>query len=241
MELGPIKAWSFSRLVEFETCEHRLYLQVVLKQEGEQNEKGKAAMERGKEIHEIAEHFVRGDRDELPKELSKFERKFIESRELFEKQPDMVVLEENWGYTIEWTTTGFWDDDVWLRMKMDRGIWVDEDKTALEVTDYKTGRKDGNEVKHSQQGQLLVLGAFMRYPSLQVATMRNEYLDHGKTSLPKTYTREQALSFLPSWDRRGKALTTATSFPPRPNRINCGWCKYGPSRGDGSCEYGVDG
>ena len=30
-----------------------------------------------------------------------------------------VVVEEDWGFTAEWEITGWWDDDVWCRMKLD--------------------------------------------------------------------------------------------------------------------------
>jgi RecB family exonuclease len=240
MSEAPIKAWSWSRLDVFERCPYRAYLQYALKQPGAQDQKSLDAMNRGSKVHKDAELFVQGELSDLPKELKKFERAFRTRAELAQSEPEKVVVEEEWAFTTEWATTGWWDDDAWLRQKLDLMIWLDDEKTAAELVDHKTGKKEGNEVKHGQQGQLSVLCAFMRFPSLQIAKIQFDYLDQGKSSLPKTYTRDQAMTFLPTFDRRARALTSATKFSPRPNRINCAWCPFGPSRGDGSCEYGVE-
>jgi hypothetical protein len=239
-ESPPLKAWSFSRLEVFEKCPKRAELQFVKKITEENDPKREEALTRGKKVHEAAEQYVRGEIDNLPKELKKFEGKFEEMRKLYATEPEKLVLEENWAFTIDWQPTEWYGEDAWCRMVLDRFEWLSDDKTAGELTDYKTGKKEGNEVKHGQQGQLFVLGAFMKYPSLQAVRVKFEYLDHGKTSLPKTYSREQAMTFLSAFERRGKAMTEATVFPPRPNRINCAWCPYGPSRGNGMCEYGVE-
>jgi len=242
---GPIKSTSWSRLEVFEKCPYRAYLQFVEKRDDHVNvaeqEKRNDARKRGIKVHEDAEKFVRGEIDELPKELKKSARIFEKTRQLMKTNPERVLLEENWGFTADWQTCT-WDDwdNCWLRMQADRYVWIDPEQTAAELTDYKTGKKEGNEVKHNQQGQLMVIGSFMRFPSLQVCRVQFEYVDHGKRSLPKTYSREQAMAFLPSFDRRLKAMTNATTFPPKPNRINCAWCPFGPSRGDKSCEYGVE-
>jgi len=237
----PLKAWSFSRLVEvFEKCAYRAELQFVKKIDQGHDETRDKALSRGKELHDKSDHFVRGELDELPKEFKKFEDAFREDRADYAEDSTRFVLEEQWAFTVEWQPTGWYDDDVWMRMIIDIGKWLDDDHTALYVRDYKSGKKEGNEVKHSQQGQLFTIGSFMKFPSLQAAKVRMTYLDHGKQSLPKTYSRDQAMGFLPSWERRAKAMTEARRFPPNPNRINCAYCPFGPNKGNGSCEYGVE-
>lgn len=239
-----ITTCSFSRLEDYERCQYKAYIKYALKREpvkrDDIEDKGEVARQRGIDIHEAAEQYIRGELETMPKELKKLERRFLEKRERYAENPERFSLEEEWGFTIDWTPTDWWADDVWLRVKLDCLEWLDAEKTAAEVNDVKSGKKDGNEVKHGQQGQLYTIATFMKYPDLQVVRVVFEYVDQGKTSLPKTYTREQAMAFLPMFDRRLKAMTTATTFPPKPNRINCPWCPYGPSRGDGSCEYGVE-
>jgi hypothetical protein len=109
------------------------------------------------------------------------------------------------------------------------------------ATDYKTGKKFGNEVTHNQQGQLYAIGSFMRYPTLEICDVEFIYLDHGIKSKKKTYTREKIMKFLPMWQKRADRLTSDEEFRPKPNKINCKWCPFGPQNGDSSCEWGVDG
>lgn len=243
---GLIPTWSFSKLEVYERCQWRAYLEYVEKrprptfEKGTDAAKGEDAKNRGKEIHEKAEQFVRGDIKELPKELRKSAKLFEDTRTLMQENPERVILEENWGIDREWQPTDYFGADVWGRVKVDRFVWLDAEKTAAELTDYKSGKKEGNEVKHGQQGQIYTVTSFMRYPTLQAVRTQFEYVDHGKRSLPKTYSREQAMAFLPSIDRRVKAMTEAIVFPPKPNRINCAYCPWSPTRGDGSCEFGIE-
>ena len=239
-EEPPIKAWSYSRLEVFERCPYRAELQFVQKVEESSDPKREEALNRGKKVHDDAERFVRGEIDTLPKELTKLGDMFWDYQHRFAENPEHFILEEQWAFTADWQPTDWYGDDAWLRVKLDLGEWLDPDKSALVIRDYKTGKKEGNEVKHGQQGQLYVVSCFMKYPSLQAAKVVFDYLDHGKHSLPKQYSREQAMAFLPQFERRGKAMTEAMVFPPKPNRINCAWCPYGPSRGNGQCQYGVE-
>lgn len=243
---GLIPTWSFSKL-EHWSCPYRVKLEYVDKRNphiaqgsGSGGEKKEHALQRGKDIHEKAEAFVRGELAELPKELKKNAKIFEETREVMQADPERVLLEEDWGIANDWTPTEYYGPAVWGRVKVDRFLWLDPEKTSAELTDYKSGKKEGNEVKHGMQGQIYTVTSFMRFPTLQAVRTQFEYVDHGKRSLPKIYTREQAMAFLPSIDRRCRELTEATAFPPKPNRINCSWCPYGPTRGDGSCEFGVE-
>ena len=234
----PIRAWSFSRLEVFEKCPYRAYLKIVERRPEPPSERRDVALDKGRRVHDLAESYVRGDLEELPNELGKFSEKFEYKRKVF--AAGNAEVEEDWAYDEDWQRTEWSAPGTWLRVKLDWMEWHDEERTSAAVIDYKTGRKDGNEVKHSQQGQLYVLAAFMRYPSLQVVRVEFEYLDHGKTSIPKIYTREQAMKFFANFDERGRKMTEATVFTPRPNRVNCKFCPYGPDNGDGSCEYGVE-
>ena len=237
----PISAWSFSRLEVFEKCAYQAWLKYVQKRPEGSNEKRDKALEKGRRVHDEAEQYIRGELESMPAELKKFEDDFRKFQALYAEHPELVVMEEDWAFTTDWLPTGWFDDNAWLRLKVDRLHWLDDEQTAARLTDYKTGRKEGNEVKHGQQGQLYAIACFMQFPKLEALEVEFEYLDHGKKSLRKTYTREQAVErFLPMFTKRGLALTEATEFRPRPNRINCAWCPYGPNKGDGSCEHGVE-
>jgi hypothetical protein len=236
---GRITTWSYSKLEVFEKCAFQAFLKYVQKvPEGESAVRDKA-LKKGRDTHDLAEGYVKGTVDLLPKGLRKFEKQFDEAKAGYAFEPEAYEIEQDWGFTIDWAQTGYYDDDVWFRAKLDYLQWLDPDKTAAHGKDYKTGRKDGNEVKHSQQMQLYVVSTFMRHQALQALKFSFEYLDHGKTTT-RSYSRDQAMAFLPAFDRRGKALTEATRFPPKPSRIACRWCPFGPNKGNGECEYGVE-
>lgn len=127
-----------------------------------------------------------------------------------------------------------WAPD-WHRCKLDAAVfWSD---TEASVIDYKTGRIFGNEVKHGEQMQLYQLNTFLRYPKLEVVHTELWYLDHAETR-KQTFTRPQGLRFKSNFDRRGRALTSCTTFPPNPNKFACRFCEYGPWNG-GQCQVGV--
>ena len=237
---GLIPQWSYSRLKDYEKCPYMLWLKAGEKRS--QAHMDTTAMDRGTVIHGEAEDFVTGKGD-FTKNLAKFADYFADLKVQY--QNGTIIIEEEWGFDQDWQPTGYWDDNVWCRMKLDNFITTGVDDKGNIITgtptDYKTGKKFGNEVAHNQQGQLYVLGSFLRYPTLEICNVDFKYLDHGISSRPKTYTRQKAMKFLKSWTDRAIALTTATEFRPKANKINCKWCPFGPQNGDGSCEWGVDG
>ncbi len=235
-----IKSWSFTRWDKYVKCPHAAYLAYIMKAEQLYTPKVEKALKRGRDVHDMAEQFIRGDLADMPSELAKFADQFNEFRAIYAEDPSLLEMEEEWGFDEQWQTCDYWDKEViWLRVKLDRLHWLDQEHTAADVVDYKTGRKWGNEVKHNQQGQLYAICSFIRYPTLQTVTVSMMYLDEGNPT-KKTYTREQAMAMMPSWDNRAREMTQATVFPPRPNKINCRWCPYGPSNGTGACDYGVE-
>lgn len=237
-----ITAWSFSRLVEdFESCPYKAYLLYCEKRPkpqrtGEAGEKADEALKRGKIVHEGAENYIQGITTDIVPELAKVKDKLIEYRALFEQ--GKVEVEQDWAYTTDWDTTGWFDANCWARIKLD--VFVNHGDTGV-VDDWKTGKKFGNEVKHTQQGQLYGIGAFMRYPQLEKVKVRFTYVDQNRTAdTEREYTRAVLMRMLPSWNSRAQKMTTATEFPAKANKISCRFCPFGPSNGDGSCPSGVE-
>jgi CRISPR/Cas system-associated exonuclease Cas4 (RecB family) len=231
----PIKSWSHSRIVTFETCGFRAWLAYDQKVPEPPRPlppgKTEHANDRGTRMHTAAEEYVRDDTDELIPELGKFQPQFDLMRVLYAE--GLVSLEGEWGMGIDWSVAEW--REAWLRLKLDALVhWSPEYATVI---DYKSGKMFGNEVKHAEQLQLYQLVTFLRYPKLETVEAELWYLDHGEVTR-KVYTREQGLRFLPRWESRGLKLTTATEFPPRPNVHACKYCEYGPW-GTGHCEKGV--
>lgn len=228
-----IPTWSFSALGIYETCPFWAYLRYIMRIK-EPKRPATHPAERGVRVHNDAEAFVRG-LGPLTKELTRFEPKFNELRESFVL--GQAELEGDWGFTQDWVPTGWFADDVWARIKLDAFVHVNP--THGRVIDYKTGKSFGNEVKHMMQGQTYGIGSFIKYPELQTLDTEFWYLDEGKTSPPRTVTRERAMQSLPKLHARAVAMTTATVFPPKANKFNCRFCPYKPSELN-KCPYGVE-
>ena len=165
--MGLITSWSFSRLKDFEACPYKAWLKYSEKRPDTMD---KTAANRGTMIHDACEKFVRGEGPFI-KEMKHFRGYFETLRAKFDL--GNVVLEEDWGFDQNWMPTGWFDDNIWCRMKLDNFIAKTVDEKGCIIvgapTDYKSGKKYGNEVSHSQQGQLYAIGSFMKYPTLEVA------------------------------------------------------------------------
>lgn len=232
-EIKPI-SWSISRLKDFEKCKFAYKLKYLDKVPEPERElpKGKSefANDRGSRIHDAAEKYIRGEGPLIP-ELMKFEDLFNKLVRLY--KCGQVEMEENWALDEDWEIAPW--ETGWVRLKLD--VLVHIDKYSAVVADWKTGKKWGNEVAHAQQTQLYALITFLRYPELEEVTAELIYLDVDEIST-QTFTRDQALRFRAGFDKRGRALTTATAFPANPNKFTCQWCLYGPEH-SGHCAVGV--
>ena len=171
-----IKAWSYSRLVDFEQCKLRAKLKYIdrIPEPVRPLPPGKTehANDRGTRIHDAAERFVRGGVELLP-ELKSFATEFHDLRNKYEH--GMVSLEGEWAVNKDWEPVAWGDKDAWARIKLD--AFVRLSKTHAVVIDYKTGKKFGNEIKHAEQTQLYQLAAFLRYPELETIDVELWYTD----------------------------------------------------------------
>ena len=229
VELGPVKTWSYSALKVFEECPQRTYLSRVEKQP----EKSSAALDRGNAIHTLAEDYVQGVIDEMPKELKNHKKDFERLRQLY--ADGIVEVEGDWAVDLEWQPTGWFDDDCWGRIKLD--VFVREDETSARVIDHKTGKK--YPIPHTSQAQQYCIASFLRYPELQFIQAEFWYLDikdETQHKLIKSYTRDQAMLFLPKLNERALAMTTCKEFLPKPSKYTCKWCPHN-SEGNGSCGW----
>lgn len=228
--LGPVRAWSFSALSVFEECPYRTFIGRVKRIQEPQGE----AAERGHNIHQMAEDYVRGKLEPLPKELMSFEDEFDELKRLYDL--GSVELEGDWGYTSDWSPTGWMSADTWCRIKLDAFV-RQHDGVSARVIDYKTGKKYA--VKHGQQGLLYAIGAFARFPELEMVQTEFWYTDMKRENKTvRTFTRDQAMKFQPGFHKRGVAMTTETEFPPTPSKDSCRFCSY--RKGDHpECRFGV--
>ncbi len=230
-----IKTVSFSRLQDFEKCKYLAKLKYIDKvpEPARALPAGKTehANDRGTRVHENAEHYIRGNCELVP-ELVSFKEDFDELRRLF--QEGAVTLEGEWAVNADWTPVAWGSDDAWCRMKLD--AFVLTSPTTARVIDYKTGKRFGNEVKHTEQGQLYQLATFLRFPELEHIVVEFWYVDLGERDI-KQYPRSSGMQYFDKYNNRLLKMTTCEEFPANPNAFSCKWCPY---KG-GVCEYGVTG
>lgn len=129
-------------------------------------------------------------------------------------------------------------------------LWDDmsiEERSNYSVTcliiDYKTGRKFGNEMKHSDQGLSYALHAMYRFPDINAFEIEFWYIDQAD-KLSRLFNRRQLLLLLNMYNTRALKLTSCTNFMPSPNAHTCVYCSYGSNRnkagakyGNGACQY----
>lgn len=238
-DMKTIKAWSHSRIVVFEQCKRRAELAYIQKVPEPERPlppgKSEHANDRGTRVHEAAEKYVRGG-VELIQELQTFAPEFARLKEMNEE--GKLSMEGEWAYDKDWKPVAWMSSDVWCRIKCDTIAFLGEEEAV--VIDYKTGKRFGNEVKHSEQMQLYQLGIFLRYPKIKKVTVELWYTDLDELHSME-YRRDQGMRYLDSFTRRGTTMTTCEDFQPNPNAYSCRWCPYKPEArgGTGHCSVGV--
>lgn len=230
MTTHVIKAWSFSRYSTYNQCPRKLKLQAI----DRIKEPGNAAMQRGADIHDMAEAYIKGEGRNLPKELKLFGDLFRRLRKQYKKSINGLAVEETWAFTKDWDQTT-WNDWIrcWVRIKLDCAE-EDKDGETLIINDWKTGkfRPDQNST-YMEQLELYALAALLLYDHIVVVKPRLVYLDNGTVFPEPGSKEEEQLTFnkqdIPKlkkvWAKRVKPMLNDKMFAPKPNRF-CSWCFY---------------
>lgn len=235
---GPVKTWSFSSLTKFEACPYSVYLGKV---EGFKEPAGPAA-DRGTELHAIMEAYVQGTSDELPPKVRKHEGMVAYASMVRDAYAEGIVeVEQEWTFDKNWNICEPKTPDVWAIFKCD--VVIHESETSIKISDWKSGKIFGNELKHGTQGMFYSIAALLRYPKAEYAEAEFAYIDHGQVATRSTMTRAELEHFLPRLTKRALAMTQAQHFPANPSAPNCRWCRYKDvvTREDGrpACEWGI--
>ncbi len=224
---GLIKTWSVSALEMFKKCPHASFLKSVTKVKQER----KAASDRGIKLHDAAEEYVKGNTKKLTAEFKGFRQNVEDLRNKYKE--GKVELEGDWAFDSNWEPTEWYGKNVWGRIKLD--AFEKQSDTAAKVIDYKSGKKFGNELKHSFQLLVYAIGAFIRHPKLEYIDASCWYIDQKDEVLDKSFSRGKAMIFMPRLEQQALKLTTCTDFPPRPSQSNCLYCPFKET-----CEWRYD-
>jgi len=229
--MGLIKAWSPSRLADFEVCAYRAKLKIIDKVPEPDRPlpagKTEHANDRGTRIHTECENYVRG-KGNLPVESLSFKDELASLKESF--KTGSVSLEGEWAFDINWQPVDWRSAEAWLRLKIDALKTMS--RTRACVIDHKSGRKFGNEIKHGEQMQIYAIATACRMPELEEIDVELWYHDQNEL----THQKQSAKKWLymrKAYHNRGLKMTTATEFKPNPSKYACQWCPYR----DGICKF----
>lgn len=224
-----IEAWSYSRYVDYKLCPLKFKLKYIDKIK----EPGSAAMDRGTDMHSIAESYVNIATGRKPPAMPSELHNVREIAEYL--RVNDAIAEVEWGFTAEWKWTGrpgWFGKDVWYRAKCDVHVLYD-DNTAL-VGDWKSGKKYAT---NEEQMELFALATKMRYPNLVEVDTRLWYLDIAgdDNEVQRVYHENDFITIQADWQRKVVPMFKDRKFAPKPND-RCRWCHYRRDNG-GPCKF----
>lgn len=132
------------------------------------------------------------------------------------------LVEGDFGITAEGAPTGFWDDDVFFRWKVDRQLVSATGKTAA-IIDLKTGKSTS--LRWSQnQLDAYAYGAFCAYPELERVRCGLFSAMDGDFIWAPEYRRD-TMDDNPTPAFLEEAAEASTSTEAKPGK-HCNWCPY---------------
>jgi len=223
----PIKNWSVSALQSFRQCQYKVYLRQVKRLKPKENQ----FAQRGINIHDEAEKYIKGEADTLSETFKYYKDRMEGFRKRYSS--GNISIEEKWAFDCYWGPVEWNDyDNIWCRVILDVGEF--ESETSYKITDFKTGKKFGNEGKHGEQLIVYAVAVVHRFPQVQHVAGEFLYLDQ-KDTLEREYNRKTLLTALtPIVNRNSQRITTATTFLPNPGRRTCEYCGFY----ENGCEWG---
>lgn len=237
-----ITSWSYSRYQTYVQCPLKAKLQYIDKLK----DPGNAAMERGNQIHKLAEAYLKGQLKKLPPALGQFGDDFKEDQKRVARLSLRTCVEESWTLTKDWAQT-VWNDwqGAWLRLKLDFAFETDGD--AMVIKDWKTGKfREADLAKYVEQLELYALVALLLHKHIKVVRPYLIYLDQGRVfpdpdlgDKPLTFTQADVPRLKKEWLRRTKPMLSDTQFAPRPNAFcySCHFRASNKANGGGQCRF----
>ena len=192
---------SYSKLNLFRTCPNQFkakYIDKIVEF------KPTAATIYGTELHAEAEHCIKENRN--PVERFAVLQPYLDSIRKFKSK--YVTAEQEFAITKDLTPTGFWDDNAWLRGKLD--VLVHQEDKA-QVLDWKSGKARPTDFGELRCFSLLT---FCNLPEIEKT--KNTYIwlkqDHPPTSeiIERSRIQELASDLAETIDKIEDSLNSDT-------------------------------
>lgn len=226
--------WSFSSLMNFETCPMRFKLKQIDRLP-ELPRPPDNPMERGNRIHKRLELFVQGEgpMDHEARAIDAFLDALNDLRELYAL--GIAITEDDWLFNRDWEQCD--KTSPWLWAKLDFCV-QDKPRSTVIVGDYKSGKSAYKAVEHVQQLQLYAAVAALMYEWADTIIAELWYVDEGHVKQLE-FTREEALRLVGRFQVRADKIYEEKLWKPNPNVMSCKYCAYGPRNGTGACPVGI--
>ena len=214
-----ISTWSYSRWKCWDQCPLKARFKFINKLV----EPSSPALERGTQIHQMAQDFIEGKLKKLPAELKDFAKMIRKLKKIG------ATCELEWGFTKTWDPCAWMANDVWSRIKTD--VIFTDSPGSRTVIDWKTGKiYDDNE----EQMELYALATFLREPDCDRVITVLAYLDQNEAK-ERVFFRAGMDELRHEWERRVRPMLRDTIFPARPSH-KCRWCHFRAANG-GPCTF----
>lgn len=218
--------WSFSSLSTYESCPHKHKLRKRLRIPEPELPmpagKTERANDRGTRIHTGCEEYVGWVTDVMPPEMKPFAVHLERVRSWFPL--GYVFMEGEWGIDHEWAQADW--NSAWGRAKLDLLIMPPHLPNTAVVVDYKSGRIDGNEVKHVDQGSLYAAYVFTRFPNINRVIVEFWYCDAEALTKNVYFRNTSVVPIMRRFNQRVLRMSDDKMCPPRPDKFGCKWCGY---------------
>lgn len=193
---------SFSSISTFEKCPRHYEAQYILKTV---KFTGSEATRRGDRIHKELEEYVSRKTD-TPPSSAPADGLHEVLRALY--PAGIVQVEQALAVTKDLKPCGFWDEQAYLRGKLDVTVHLPDEVLAY---DYKSGKRRDNKLQAATYSVLLA-------PLGKPTKFFFDYLDQGRDK-PIPGKPEDAQTVM----QKAAAIDAAQVFPPRPSPL-CRWC-----------------
>lgn len=208
-----IKAWSASRVFNYENCPRQLFYRAVKKLP----EPVGAPLVRGKKIHGEGEAYLKAKLAiKVPESFGYVEK------ELRTLRQQKAVSEEQWGFDREWNQINWYDATI--RMVLDAHTSCG---SVMRVIDFKTGKPRAD--KDEAQVGLYAAGTIARFPKVRTVVGEVWYLDLGEI-VELRFNRKEALAEREAWEKRAQVMLDDKKLEPTPSKWTCKWCHFGKSK-----------
>jgi len=211
-----IPRWSYSRLGTYESCPKKAYYRYIQHVPEEQH----PAAERGIKIHGLAEQYIKGELEEVPRELYLFFEGFGQLQEDY--QNGEVCVEEQWAFNLSWEKTDWDSEDTWGRYIIDAFV---KQGAYAKIIDFKTGRFKGHNEGYKNQCTLYACCIFNRFPDVEKIDTELWYLDHRKITR-YNFERSELQKIQDDFHKRGLKMTTDIEFNTTPSEFACRFCSF---------------